>query len=396
MWRLSLPLLASSSFSNSRRHVRREAVFLPWNARPWPSYETHADQWRFLDRTLSAVVGMTPAEVSAKSLRLFPRRLLQDIEDPVLALQRRRRREAQHTSKPQQQRHQEQQPQKQAQQHQQRRRRDAAPLSTPTGARPSCFVQNNNDKAKNGGGVLVERGRNTVVPATVSSAATASSKNGLRSSRTQKRRDVTGTPLGMASGALASSSAAAAAPRAPTIMPTSTTSVNASNNIIETALVTRSPSSTRFSASAAVDNRMPGRPSRGDKYTTAAAGGKGEKRPNNKGNMKSQSGSTVLTSTVSIEAIKSGEAEAKHAAARETIDLKPDNSIAQPPLRKSKHSRSQGKGGKRGKVGNRSPASLENTAALTTSNSSTVERDHDGNGEECRKSPSGEAAGTNV
>ncbi|ESL10047.1 hypothetical protein TRSC58_02225 [Trypanosoma rangeli SC58] len=396
MWRLSLPILASSSFSNSRRHVRREAVFLPWNARPWPSYETHADQWRFLDRTLSAVVGMTPAEVSAKSLRLCPRRLLQDIEDPVLALRRRRQREAQHTPKHQQQ-HPEQQLQKQAQQHQQRRRRDVAPFSTPTGARPSCFIQNdNNNKAKNGGDVLEERGENTAVPATTFYAATTSSKNGHRSNRTQKRRDVTDTPFGMTSGALSSSSAAAAAPCAPTMMSTSTTSVNASNNIIETASATRSSFSTHVSASAAVDNSMLGRPSRGEKYTAAAAGGKGEKRPNNKGNMKSQSGSTVLTSTISVEAIKSVEAEAKRVAARETIDQKSHNSIAQLPLRKPKQSRIQGKGGKRGKVGNKSPASLENTAAPTASNSSTVERDHDGTGEECRKSPSGEAAGTNL
>lgn len=102
MWRLSLPLRASfSSFSSRRRQGGRAgaAVFLPWAARPWPSYATHEEEWRHLDRALSAVVGMPPAEVAARALRLCPRRLLDDVEDPVEALRRRRREEAQRRKK---------------------------------------------------------------------------------------------------------------------------------------------------------------------------------------------------------------------------------------------------------------------------------------------------------
>ncbi|RNF15943.1 uncharacterized protein Tco025E_05332 [Trypanosoma conorhini] len=344
MWRLSLPLLASSSsFSNSRRHVGREAVFLPWDARPWPSYETHADQWRFLDRTLSAVVGMTPAEVSAKSLRLCPRHLLQEIEDPVLALQRRRQREAQHTPKLQQQQ----------QQQQRRRKSDAAPLSAPAGAHPSCFAQTNNNgknKAKGGGGALEERGENTTVPRPA--PATSASRGGPRINRTQKKRDVTGKPFGAYSGIPTSSTAAAAAPRAPTRLSTSTTRSNVCNNGTENASATRSSFSARpTTAASAAEGRMPGRQPRAEKRTTDAVGEKGETRRSDKDSIKSQSMSKRLTSTVSGEAIKSGEAEEKRVAARESVDLERNNSLAQPPPTGTKQPRSQGKGAKRGKKG---------------------------------------------
>ncbi|RNC44420.1 hypothetical protein TcCL_NonESM05843 [Trypanosoma cruzi] len=358
MWRLTLPLrTSSSSFSNSRRLVGRETVFLPWNARPWPSYETHADQWRFLDRTLSAVVGMTPAEVSAKSLRLCPRRLLQDIEDPALMLQRRRQRALK---------------QQQEQEQQRRRRRTEEPsLNTSAGARTSCAVTTSNtNKDKSACGVLEERRKSTAVaksaPASIPFPTVASSTTGRGSNRARKKRELLDPPVGMPEDIPASSSSLSAATSPPAATRTTTaaavcvpatvtapkTSINASITNFGNTSANRSSSSCSSSSArtpaTALDTKTPVRHPRTEKTTTAETLGKGEKRNTNNGNKLIQHESKMLTSTASIEAIKNEETEESRMAAREFADLKESTSILHPPLRKLKQSRSQGKGGKRG------------------------------------------------
>ncbi|KAF8294392.1 hypothetical protein TcYC6_0102030 [Trypanosoma cruzi] len=359
MWRLTLPLrTSSSSFSNSRRLVGRETVFLPWNARPWPSYETHADQWRFLDRTLSAVVGMTPAEVSAKSLRLCPRRLLQDIEDPALMLQRRRERALK------------QQQQQQQQEQQRRRRRTEEPsLSTSAGARTSCAVTTSNtNKDKSACGVLEERRKSTAVaksaPASIPFPTVASPTTGRGSNRARKKRELVDPPVGMPEDIPASSSSPSAAASPPAATRTTTaaavcvpaavtapkTSINASITNFGNTSANRSSSSSSSARTpaTALDTKTPLRHPRTEKTTTAEMLGKGEKRNMNNGNKLIQHESKMLTSTASIEAIKNEETEESRMAAREFADLKESTSILHPPLRKLKQSRSQGKGGKRG------------------------------------------------
>ncbi|PWU87316.1 hypothetical protein C4B63_95g45 [Trypanosoma cruzi] len=358
MWRLTLPLRTfSSSFSNSRRLVGRETVFLPWNARPWPSYETHADQWRFLDRTLSAVVGMTPAEVSAKSLRLCPRRLLQDIEDPALMLQRRRQRALK---------------QQQEQEQQRRRRRTEEPsLNTSVGARKSCAVTTSNtNKDKSACGVLEERRKSTAVaklaPASIPFPTVASSTTGRGNNRARKKRELVDPPVGMPEDIPASSSSLSAATSPPAATRTTTaaavcvpatvtapkTSINASINNFGNTSANRSSSSCSSSSArtpaTALDTKTPVRHPRTEKTTTTEMLGKGEKRNTNNGNKLIQHESKMLTSTASIEAIKNEETEESRMAVREFADLKESTSILHPPLRKLKQSRSQGKGGKRG------------------------------------------------
>ncbi|CCW66812.1 unnamed protein product [Phytomonas sp. Hart1] len=62
-------------------------IILPWCARP--SYDLHVEEWKYLDRMLAGVIGMTAQEVSERSLRLVGRDLLREMEEPVRMLYQR-------------------------------------------------------------------------------------------------------------------------------------------------------------------------------------------------------------------------------------------------------------------------------------------------------------------
>ncbi|CCW61869.1 unnamed protein product [Phytomonas sp. EM1] len=65
-----------------------QEIVLPWCARP--TYDIHTNEWKYLDRMLAGVIGMTDQEVSERSLRLVGRDLLCEVEEPVVRLRRER------------------------------------------------------------------------------------------------------------------------------------------------------------------------------------------------------------------------------------------------------------------------------------------------------------------
>ncbi|KEG09918.1 hypothetical protein DQ04_04441000 [Trypanosoma grayi] len=304
MFRVSMPLCATST-----RRLGRGAVFLPWNARPWPTYDTHADEWKFLDCALAAVVSMTPAEVSEKSLRLCPRHLLHEIEDPVVTLQRRRRIEAQRTLKQQQQQ----------QQQQQRRKREAATAAAASGARAAFYASNSvglGERAQSGT-------PGSAAPATSANVNTVN--NRMKSNRHPKNKKSTGTFEAAPSCAPSAGPAAAAAAAALS-------------------------SASQISSEAAVEDKMMAatRQQRNAKPTTAAVPVRVEKKSSNSSSIGSQLESKMLAGKTVVETVKKKGDGEKHVVEGEALDARKDASTtARQRPKKHKPHRGDGKDGKR-------------------------------------------------